>query len=220
MLTTPLVRLAVLDMAGTMVADDGTVERAVHQALRMTDIAVPDSAKLSALRGLPKSVMFARLAGEEEKASDAHKRFTDLALTAISAGELAPADGASDVLAALRAADVRTCLISGFDRDILDAVITAAGWEDAADLTIAAGDTTRGRPFPDPILTAFMLLGIEAVQSVMVVGDTANDLLAGTRAGAARVIGVLGGAHTRDQLETAPHTSIVSSLEDILAELP
>jgi phosphoglycolate phosphatase len=64
-----------------------------------------------------------------------------------------------------------------------------------------------------------MRLGIEAVQPAMVVGDTANDLLADARAGAARIIGVLGGAHNRQQLETAPHTRIVASLEDILTEL-
>lgn len=215
----PPVRLAVLDTAGTTVADDGTVERAVRTALQMTGIESPARDTLTALRGLPKSVMFARLADDPQQAREAHQRFTDLTLTAIRTGDLAPVSSASRVLATLRAAGIKTCLISGFDREILDAIITAAGWAELTDLTLAAGDTTRGRPFPDLILTAVMRLGIEAVQHVMVAGDTANDLIAGARSGAARVLGVLGGAHSRQQLEKAPHTRIVASLDDILAEL-
>jgi phosphoglycolate phosphatase-like HAD superfamily hydrolase len=46
-----------------------------------------------------------------------------------------------------------------------------------------------------------------------------SDLLAGTRAGAGVVAGVLTGAHSRDDLATAPHTHIIDSVADLPAVL-
>jgi phosphoglycolate phosphatase-like HAD superfamily hydrolase len=54
---------------------------------------------------------------------------------------------------------------------------------------------------------------------VAVVGDTANDLWSGWRAGAAVVAGVLTGAHDRPQLEAAPHTHLLASVADLPAIL-
>ncbi len=46
-------------------------------------------------------------------------------------------------------------------------------------------------------------------------GDTANDLLAGHRAGASIVAGVLSGAHDKDALAAAPHTHLLASVADL-----
>ena len=54
------------------------------------------------------------------------------------------------------------------------------------------------------------------MREVAVAGDTTSDLLAGTRAGAGVVAGVLTGAHARAELERVPHTHIIDSV----AELP
>ena len=48
------------------------------------------------------------------------------------------------------------------------------------------------------------------------VGDTVLDLQAGQNAGVRFNLGVLSGAHTREQLEREPHTYLLSSV----AELP
>lgn len=74
----------------------------------------------------------------------------------------------------------------------------------------------RGRPHPDLVLAALLALEIDDVRQVAVAGDTANDLLAGTRAGASVVAGVLTGAHGREELAAAPHTHLLDSV----AELP
>jgi phosphoglycolate phosphatase-like HAD superfamily hydrolase len=65
------------------------------------------------------------------------------------------------------------------------------------------------------ILTAVLRLQIDDVHRVAVVGDTASDLLAGWRAGAGVVAGVLTGAHGRAELETVPHTHILSGVADL-----
>lgn len=210
------VRLAVLDMAGTTVVDTGVVQRAVDQALRLCGLAPAAPAVLRPLRGMAKSDLFTRLTPTAPLAEAAHRHFTDLLLDAVRAGDLPARDGSEAVLRSLRAAGVKICLMTGFDPAVQDALLASLGWRDLVDLTVAQSPTLRGRPFPDLILFAVLQLGIDAVQSVLVAGDTTNDLLAGTRAGAGRVVGVTGGAHNREQLETVPHTGIISTLEDLL----
>ncbi len=94
--------------------------------------------------------------------------------------------------------------------------MAALGWEKLVDLWLAPSETRRGRPYPDLVLEALLRLQIDDVRAVAVAGDTVSDLVAGTRAGAAIVAGVLTGAHGREQLGSAPHTHILESI----AELP
>ncbi|XVQ06376.1 HAD family hydrolase [Spirillospora sp. CA-255316] len=215
----PVIDLAVLDMAGTTIADNGVVERAVDEALSRAGLDAISPETLRPLRGMAKTDMFRRLAPDPHKAADAHRNFVDLMLKAVLAGELPAKDGAEAVLVSLRERGVKTCLMTGFDAAVQDALLETLGWRDLIDLTVAQSGTLRGRPYPDLILTAVIKLGIDAVQRVLVAGDTANDLLAGTRSGAGRVIGVLGGAHEREQLQAAPHTTIAANLEELLVNL-
>jgi phosphoglycolate phosphatase-like HAD superfamily hydrolase len=69
------------------------------------------------------------------------------------------------------------------------------------------------------ILTAVLRLRIDDVAEVAVVGDTANDLLSGARAGASMVIGVLSGAHDRGELSRAPHTHLLGSVAELTSLL-
>jgi phosphoglycolate phosphatase-like HAD superfamily hydrolase len=54
---------------------------------------------------------------------------------------------------------------------------------------------------------------------VAVVGDTASDLEAGTRAGARAVVGVLSGAHDRTTLAAAPHTDLIDDVTELIGVL-
>jgi phosphoglycolate phosphatase-like HAD superfamily hydrolase len=65
-----------------------------------------------------------------------------------------------------------------------------------------------------------MRLELDAVQEIVVAGDTVSDLVAGTAAGASIVAGVLTGSHDRAQLEAAPHTHILDSIADLPGVLP
>ena len=53
------------------------------------------------------------------------------------------------------------------------------------------------------------------VRRVVNVGDTALDLESGWNAGVGYNIGVLSGAHGRDQLQQAPHTHLLASVADL-----
>jgi phosphoglycolate phosphatase-like HAD superfamily hydrolase len=62
-------------------------------------------------------------------------------------------------------------------------------------------------------------LGIEDPAAVVVVGDTASDLEAGTAARAGSVVGVLSGAHDEATLRAAPHTAILPDITGLLGLL-
>jgi phosphoglycolate phosphatase len=155
------------------------------------------------------------LGGDHHRAEQANAAFERAFDQAVGRGEVAPMPGAETTFAILRDAGVRVCLTTGFSPATRDGIVGALGWEGAVDLALSPSDAGRGRPWPDMILTAILRLRIDDVSEVAVVGDTASDLLAGTRAGASLVVGVLSGAHARDELVEAPHTHIVDSVADV-----
>ncbi|MEO7156586.1 MAG: HAD hydrolase-like protein, partial [Vicinamibacterales bacterium] len=107
-------------------------------------------------------------------------------------------------------------LTTGFDRDIATLLLTSLGWtRDAVDAVVCGDEVPRGRPAPDLIYVAMKLTMIEDLARVANVGDTTIDLESGARAGVRWNIGVLSGAHSRDALERAPHTSIIDSVADL-----
>ena len=82
---------------------------------------------------------------------------------------------------------------------------------------MVCGDEVReGRPAPYMLFHCMEASGVVNVRRVANVGDTVLDLQTGHNAGVALNIGVLSGAHKRDQLQQHPHTHLIDSV----AELP
>jgi phosphonatase-like hydrolase len=208
-------------MAGTTVADGGAVEEAFQQALDAMGLTAgslrhdPDE-YIRRTMGQSKIAVFTELFGGDrhlaEQANTAFERAFD---QAVDRGEVAPMAGAEQALSELRAAGMRICLTTGFAPATRDRIIAALGWEGSIDLALSPADAGRGRPWPDMILTAVLRLRIDDVADVAVVGDTASDLVAGTRAGASVVVGVLSGAHSTAELGRAPHTHLLESVADL-----
>jgi phosphoglycolate phosphatase len=217
-----MIRLAVLDMAGTTVRDGGVVEQSFVEALGgMGFDPAGDELRqhleyVRATMGQSKITVFrAVFGGDEVRAQEANQRFETAFDAAVSRGDIEPLPGAETALHALRSRGVRICLTTGFSAATRDQLMDALGWRDLVDLALSPGDGVRGRPYPDLVLSALMRLEIDAVQEIAVAGDTISDLEAGTAAGAAIVAGVLTGAHDRDQLESAPHTHVLDSIADL-----
>jgi phosphonatase-like hydrolase len=126
--------------------------------------------------------------------------------------------GAGATFALLRRAGVKVALNTGFSREIVRVILDRLGWATGPviDASVASDEVPRGRPHPDMILALMKQLGVADARRVAKVGDTVVDLDEGTSAGCGLVIGVTGGAGTREQLQSRPHHHIVESL----AELP
>jgi phosphonatase-like hydrolase len=219
-----VIRLAVLDMAGTTVRDDGVVERSFVEALTGMGFD-PEGDELRGhlefvreTMGQSKIVVFRSVfGGDEARAQDANARFEHAFAAAVSRGEIEPLPGAEAALHALRERGIRICLTTGFSGPTREQLMDVLGWRDLIDLSLSPGDGVRGRPSPDLVLSAVMRLEVDAVQEAAVAGDTASDLVAGSAAGASVVAGVLTGSHTREQLAAAPHTHILDSIADFPA---
>ena len=217
------ITVACLDMAGTTVADDGTVLEAFsaaiaerHLAAQAYDQAMQD---VRASMGQSKIEVFRRLLSDEAAAQRANSLFEEHYAAAVRAGRVAALPGAAETIKHLRDAGVRVCLATGFSPATRDAIIVALGWGDQIDLALSPADAGRGRPAPDLPLTALLRLRGDAVSELAVAGDTPSDIESGLRAGAGLVAGVLTGAATRADFEQAGAPHILDTIADLLPHI-
>ncbi|MER7671092.1 HAD family phosphatase [Kitasatospora sp. NPDC096128] len=99
------------------------------------------------------------------------------------AAETVPRPGALDLLAALREARVPTALVSASPRLVVDLVLSSIG-RDWFAVTMAAEDTPRTKPAPDPYLAAAERLGLDPATCVAV-EDTPTGVASAAAAGCA-----------------------------------
>lgn len=212
--------LAVLDMAGTTVADDGLVLKAFEVAATAAGIPAEGPEREAARQyvidtmGQSKIVVFRALTGGDEERAQAGNAAFEAAYAEFADAGVTPIPGAAEAISALRAAGIKVALTTGFSRGTQDKLLNALGWNEIADLTLAPSDAGRGRPYPDMVLAAVLRLGIDAVDRVAVLGDTASDIGTGLAAGARIVAGTLTGAHNEDQLRAAGATHVVPTVTE------
>jgi phosphoglycolate phosphatase len=212
------IQLAVIDMAGTTVADDGLVVSAFEAAA--TAVGVPasgperDNARLYVLdtMGQSKISVFRALFGSEDRAQHANAAFELAYEQLIDEGNTAPIGGAAEAVTRLRENGIRVALTTGFSGTTQKKLLAALGWQSLPDLVLAPGEGVRGRPYPDLILTALMRLEVDGVANVATLGDTSNDIESALRAGAAIAAGTLTGAHDEQRLRAAGATHVVGSV--------
>ncbi|RZU63869.1 phosphonatase-like hydrolase [Microterricola gilva] len=216
------IELVVLDMAGTTVADDGTVERAFGRVAERQNIGATPEEREAALEyvrvtmGQSKIEVFRAITGDEERAQAANAAFEAAYAEIVAEEGVTEIPGARLAIEQLQEAGITVALTTGFARPTVNAILDALDWQELADIVLTPADAGRGRPHPDMPLTALLRTETSAVEAMIVVGDTVSDMQSGTRAGAGLVIGVLSGAHGEEQLLAAGADDVISSV----AELP
>jgi phosphonatase-like hydrolase len=216
------ISLVVFDMAGTTVEDSGLVQQSFAAADEHAGLSRDSEDKARMLTyvtdtmGQSKIDVFRHLSGgNEEQAQSANKAFERCYGQLVRDGHCSAIPGAEELLKSLRSAGVTTALTTGFASETQQAILSALGWQDIADVVLCPGDGVRGRPFPDMPLTALLRTGTPSVQSMLVVGDTTSDVTSGLRSGARAVVGVLTGAHDADRLRAAGATHVLDSVADL-----
>ena len=212
------IRLVVSDMAGTTVRDSGEVARAFSAALADHGIEA-SAAQINAVRGAAKREAIATLvapkygtdAARVEAVYSAFKNHLQRVFTR----EAQPVAGAVETFAWLRRHHIKLALNTGFDRDITELLIKALGWRDVADAVICGDDVPQGRPAPYMIFRAMEVTATVDVRHVLNIGDTVSDLQAAHNAGVGLSVGVLSGAHAREQLARERHTYLIDSIENL-----
>lgn len=118
--------------------------------------------------------------------------------------------GALALLDTVRAAGVRTALVSSSYRALVDAALGSLG--DRFDVTVAGDEVVRGKPDPEPYLRAATLLGAVPGDCVVV-----EDTLAGAESGAAAGCPVVVVPNVV-AVPPAPGRVVVRSLADLSVE--
>ncbi len=216
------ITIACLDMAGTTVADDGSVMAAFAAALDRFGPAPGGAAHDEAMRivhatmGQSKIEVFREILGDEATALHANDVFEERYGAEVEAGRITALPGAAEAITVLCDAGIQVCLLTGFSPATRDAIIDRLGWQPLIDLALSPADAGRGRPWPDLPLTALLRLGGGAVSELAVVGDTPSDIESGLRAGAGLVAGVLTGRTTRNEFEAAKTPHVLDTISDLL----
>ncbi|GAA1441230.1 HAD family hydrolase [Leifsonia poae] len=213
--------LVVFGLAGTTVIDDDVLNGAFELALAAAGIGETPDARADALdylretAGQPTLAVFRSVARDDEQAQHANAEFEGAYAALAAEIGLRPVQGAEDLIHRLKESGVRVAFTSEFSRSTHDAVLDELGWQDLADVSLTPAEAGRGRPYPDLPLTALLRTGASSVEGMVVVGDTANDIVAGIAAGAGLVVGVLTGADDEDTLFAAGADAVIPSVADL-----
>ncbi|WP_329619544.1 HAD family phosphatase [Streptomyces sp. NBC_01255] len=197
------------DMDGTLVDTERLWQRTVEEQAIGLGITLTD-ADLSYVLGRAVEDCAAHLAsradgrGETTGIGDAlERRFTELVRR-----QVVPLPGALELLTALHAAGIPTALVSASPRPVVDTVLDAIGrhW---FTLSVAAGETPRTKPHPDPYRAALTALGA-APASCVAVEDTPTGVASAEAAGCGVVA-----VPSLTTIPPAPRRTVVSSLVDV-----
>ncbi|MGB4780215.1 phosphonatase-like hydrolase [Microbacterium sp.] len=215
--------LAVFDIAGTTVDEGLQVYKVLEETARAHG-ASPSEADINRWHGSSKHEALKALltdaegvAPDEERLAHVVEDFRSRLKAAYKAYPPAALPGIEDAIRQLREAGVKVVLNTGFDRDIVDLLLDALGWQGdvVVDGAVCGSEVPEGRPAPFMIFRAMELSGVTDRGRVLVAGDTPRDLQAGLNAGAGYVVGVLSGAGTAEELGTERHTHILRSVADV-----
>jgi phosphoglycolate phosphatase len=218
----PGITLVCCGLVGTLVTDDGLIERSFAEAIATQGVVSGTSAfarrmaQVHQARGQAPSDLLSTLFPDNEARAQAAQLAFERALTdAIRRAEVRPVAGAHQVLDQLGAAGRRICVMTSLPRRALDMVLDSAGLRRRIDLALCVEDVRKGFPAPDLILTAVMRTGTGAVQEVAVVHGTGAGLEGGRRSGASIVAGVLTGPHPAARLRAAGATHVLNAVSDL-----
>ncbi|MEZ3160163.1 HAD family phosphatase [Microbacterium sp. BWT-B31] len=146
-----------------------------EQALRLVGLGLEDTARIFQDEGV-------RLAIDEIV-----DRLTNDVMEQLAAKGVPFRPGAQELLASLRAAGVKTALVTMSMRRMARSVVDLIEF-DAFDLIIAGDDATRPKPFPDPYLQACEALGVQPADTVAI-EDSPNGARSAVAAGST-VLGI------------------------------
>jgi phosphonatase-like hydrolase len=215
------VKLVVFDLAGTVIEDAGQVPAAFTAVLRHHEIEIT-SESLREVRGASKREVIQRFVERQPGISKAevlahteeiYNSFRSTLAGLYEKDGVREIAGATETFSWLQQRGVRVALNTGFDRTITELLLNSMRWNgDLINAVVCGDDVAQGRPAPYLIFRAMEMSGVTSVHQVTNVGDTVLDLQAGQNAGVRYNVGVLSGAHTKEQLEREPHTHLLSSV--------
>lgn len=210
-------KLIVFDLAGTTVTDTNTVGSCLQAALLKAglEVTVDD---VNSVMGIRKPVAIQELLTRYDHAGNVdeiYESFRSIMIeTYQTSAEMVEIPGTTETFKEIRNLGLKIAVDTGFERDITDVLLDRMGWGELVDDSITSDEVETGRPAPDMIFELCRRLAVDP-QDVVKVGDTPADIYEGKNAGAALVIGVLYGTHSREQLESCEPDVLIDDIRQI-----
>jgi beta-phosphoglucomutase-like phosphatase (HAD superfamily) len=168
-----------LDMDGTLVDSDRSVERA--WLAWATEAGVPVEAIRPMMHGNPAPTTVRTVLPALDDAGVAAAAARQLELQYDDLDDVVATGGAARLLVALKDLDLPWAVVTSADRRLARARLGAAGIDPP--LLVTVEDTARGKPSPEPYLAAAARLGV-APRDCLVVEDSQPGIDSGRAAGA------------------------------------
>jgi beta-phosphoglucomutase len=182
-------RAIMFDFNGTLSHDEPLLLRIYQRLFARHGKPLPEQQYFDRLAGLSEEAIVGGWLGVEGPLLES------LVAERIEAYAVEAGDGATvtePVRAAVRYAATRVpvAIVSGAFRAEIEPVVAAAGIADELTAIVAADDVDRGKPHPEPYLTALELLGIDPDEAVALEDTEAG--IASAKAAGVRCLAVRG----------------------------
>ncbi|WP_429840641.1 HAD hydrolase-like protein [Brevibacillus sp. FIR094] len=230
------IKLAVFDLAGTLVEDDNAVRDCLHKAAVEYGLNVtPD--EISTHMGTNKihlyQYLIARTKGNRidfknfeididnssfEDAVKLYERYTEY-MIAFYQENCREIEGATETLKWCQENGIKVATGTGFHKEINSVIMESLGWvkdgliDYAVDLDMVPEG--KGRPAPFMIFKAMEYLNVQNVRQVIKLGDTPADMLEGYNAGCKAVIGVMQGSTPIEVWGKYYHTHVLDTVKEL-----
>ncbi len=220
-----MIDLVVFDLAGTTVKENFDVQRILKNSFDKAgfEITIEQANKVM---GIPKPIAIRQLLESlkhqlisEELIRSIHADFVNEMIAFYQNDQTVQEnEGVSKTFKRLKEKGVKVMVDTGFDRPIVDALLTRMAWLENGliDGSVTSDEVAHGRPHPDLIFRAMEIANVTDVKRVAKVGDTISDLQEGSAAGCGWVIGIASGAFSKEQLAEGPHTHLIISIPEIM----
>ncbi len=214
------IKLVVLDIGGTLIADHGEVPEAMLGAFSRHGITVTP-AEFAEWRGAAKREMVRHFVTREHKSESLIEPiYADFMATASRLYQnVQPIPGAEQAMKELAAMMLPLATTTGFDKALTTAILSHLGWQHYFVASISSDEVREGRPAPYMLFHAMEAAGVYEPAQVMAVGDTPLDLQAAANGNMGAAIGVYSGASTEERLRKERNSGIlpsVAALPDLL----
>ena len=219
-----MIRMVVLDMAGTTVNENNLVYKTLQKAINEAGFDFTLEQVLEAGAGREKLEAIENILhvykgmDDRELAKKIYQVFAAELRTAYKEVAVMPQQNAEKLFVELGKRNIRVILNTGYNLETAQLLLGKLGWVKGRDFDdlITASEVSRGRPKPDMIWLAMSRFEISDAGEVVKVGDSIIDIEEGRNAGCGLSIGITTGAHSLQQLETAKPDYIIHDLIDLL----
>jgi HAD superfamily hydrolase (TIGR01509 family) len=204
-------RAAILDIDGTLVDTNYQHAVAWYRAFRQSDVILPIW-RIHRAIGMGGDQLVAHFIGSErdEEIGD-DIRAAEKALYLSMIDEVAPLEGARELILELKERDHTVILASSAKADEADHYVDLLVVRDLVDGWTTSADVEETKPQPDLVVAALEKLGTD---DAVMVGDTPWDIKAAKKADVP-TIAVMTGGFGRDELTEAGANGVYDSLGDL-----